>query len=306
MSLNRFAFICGIALALGAGPATAEVIYDSLWIYDEGYMDAGVGNAIGGLNGPLREVTDSQIAEDFVVEQPSKLTRAVMDLNAYNDTIPAEGIWVQFYRDNDGKPHEDVAFDYVVTRDHFEATEIPTPLRYKGWRIDMDLTGSGIELDEGTWWVNFQPLDIETNGDWFWFIASISQPPIGHPSHVRDGWQDHGNQYRGLWNTTDWVPHSFRGNAVLSWRLEGTGGDCTSREKLKARCKAASCGNRVVAKLKKGMPGAAVTFLLDGENPTPAQVDGKGRTKVKWCPVDPGSHTVELSECGVTAETTCP
>ncbi len=305
MSAARIALCTALALAAFARVAAADVIYDSLWIYDEGYMDAGVGNAIGGLNGPLGAVTDAQIAEDFVVDQPSRLTRAVMDLNAYNDTYPAEGVWVQFYRDNDGKPHEDVAYEYVVTPDHFEATEIPTPLRYKGWRIDMDLSGADIELEEGTWWVNFQPLDIQTNGDWFWFIASVTQPPIGHPSHVRDGYEDHNNRYRGLWNTTDWVPHNFRGNAVLSWRLEGSGGDCTSKEKLKAKCKSKNCGNRVIAKLKKGVPGAVVTFLLDGQNATPAQVDGDGKSKISWCPVDTGNHVVELSECGVTAETSC-
>ncbi len=208
------------------GQSQAFVIYDTLWIHDEKFMDAGVGNAIGGAEAfPSLGVIDVQIAEDFEIDRPVTLTRAFIDIMSFFGTTPAEGIWVQIYRDNDGKPAEEVAFEHVASLEEFEAKEIESPLRFKAWRVDIDLSGMGFDLQEGTWWINFQPLDIETNGDWFWFIGSISIEKIGHPSHVRDGWKAHGNRYRGLWRSTVWIPHDFRGNAVLSWRLEGFGGN---------------------------------------------------------------------------------
>lgn len=303
-----FAGAIGAAGAVGGAASQPFVIYDSLWIHDNGVMNAGVGNAIGGsVAFPSLGTVDIQIAEDFVLDRPATLSVGVIDIMTHDGTVPAEGIWVQVYPDAGGKPAEDVAFDWVATEEFFEVEEIFSPLEFRAWRITIDLTPAGIELDEGAWWVNFQPLDIETHGDWFWSIGAVGIDPIGFPSHVRDGWLAHGNRYRGLWNSTVWIPHNFRGNAVLSWRLEGLGGggDCTGREKLKVKCPSKGCGLQVMAKLKKGSPGATLRFLLDGANEQLAVVNDRGQTKVRWCPVSPLPHDVDVVECGLHGVANC-
>jgi len=224
----------GLAMKTGIGmlmmllsafsPQTsADVIYDSLWIVDDMWMDAGSGNAIGGFNGPTRRTMDAQIADDFEVDGEHRITVVVADIMSYNSTVPAEGVWVQFYR-HDGrgnKPSEDVFAEVVMLPEEFDVEEIESPLRFAAYRITMDLADTDIVLDTGTWWVNFQPLDIETTGDWFWYIGSVSIETIGHRSHVRDGWLAHDNNYDPLWGSTTWIPHDFRGNNTLSMRIEG-------------------------------------------------------------------------------------
>ena len=201
----------------------ADVIYDTLWIHDKGVMDAGSGNAIGGANGPLGRTTDAQIADDFVIEETHRITSVVTDLMAYNDTIPAEGVWVQFYEHDPAgnKPSEAIFAELVVLPRDFVAESIFSPLRFAAWRITIDLTAADIVLEPGRWWINCQPLDIATNGDWFWHIGAVTIPTIEEPSHIRDGGVAHGNGFPGLWGTNTWIPHDFRGNNTLSMRIDG-------------------------------------------------------------------------------------
>jgi hypothetical protein len=220
-----------VLLALSTfGSAGADVLYDSLWIVDDRWMDAGSGNAIGGANGPLRQTTDAQIADDFEVPGPHRISVVVADIMSYLGTVPAEGMWVQFYPHDDGgnKPSEDVFAEVVVSAEEFTVVELESPLNFPAYRITMDLTPYDVVLGAGTWWVNFQPLDVETNGDWFWYIGSVSIETIGQPSHVRDGWLAHGNNYAPLWRSTVWIPHDFRGNNSLSMQINGVAvGGCT-------------------------------------------------------------------------------
>jgi len=203
-------------------PVRADVLYDSLWIVDDGWMDAGTGNAIGGES-PLGRIFDAQMADDFTLDEPATLTRLVVDFMAYNGTVPAEGIWVQIYPHDDktGSPSEKLFTEFLATSRDWTVEKIDTDLTYLAWRIDIDITSHEVEIPPGRWWINPQALDIATTGDWFWWIGSVSSETIGLPSHVRDGWQDHGNQYDGLWGSTDWIPHDFRGNNTVSMRIEG-------------------------------------------------------------------------------------
>ena len=197
------------------------MLYDTLWITDEELMDAGTGNAIGGFNGPTGQNIDSQLADDFDVDEPVRLTKVIVDIMSFNGTLPAEGIWVQLYEHDEiiVGPSE-VCFAEVIVSD-FVATPIDTPLNFEAWRIEMDVSDAGIVLAPVRWWINTQPLDEFTNGDWFWVIGSVSIPTVEQPSHVRDGFEDHGNNYVGLWGSSDWIPHNFRGNNTISMRLEG-------------------------------------------------------------------------------------
>lgn len=309
-SIVGFALCCGLGgVLLPTFSAHAEVIHDSLWIHDDNLMDAGVGHAIGGWRPfPGLGTIDSQVVEDFTLTQQTRLTVGVIDVMSHDGTVPAEGIWVQVYADAGGRPAEETAADWVALPSEYEAEEISSPLNFRAWRITINLSDADLDLDEGTWWVDFQPLDIKTTGDWFWSIGSVSIEPIGFPSHVRDGWEAHGNNYYGLWGSTTWIPHSFRGNAVLSWRLEGdtSGGECTGREKLSASCADSACGPRVVAKVKRGLPDAEIRFRIDGGQERRTVVNARGKAKVKWCGLTSGPHTVSLVECGASIDTNCP
>ena len=219
MNLTAAWILC---LAISA-TVRADVLYDTLWIVDSGTMDAGTGNAIGGLNGPTGSILDLQIADDILLDDAYRITIVVTDIMAYNDTVPAEGVWVQIYEHDPSrnKPAEEVFAEQLVARRNLTVEPIESPLRFAAWRIIMDLSAADIVLEPGRWWINCQPLDIETNGVWFWHLGSVSIPIIGEPSHVRDGGVAHGNGYPGLWGSDIWIPHNFRGNNALSMRIEG-------------------------------------------------------------------------------------
>lgn len=212
----------------GGVTAQTQTLYDTTWIVDSGRADAGSGNCIGGLNGPLGEVRDAQIADDFLLKDAHRITTVVCDIMAYNDSVPAEGIWVQIFehdREAD-KPREEAFAEVVVDRDQFvQVQSIESPLRFAAWRITMDISAADIALEPGTWWINFQPLDISTNGDWFWHIGALNEF-LGELSHVRDGGVAHGNGYPGIWGSDTWIPHDFRGNNTLSMRIDGVPERC--------------------------------------------------------------------------------
>lgn len=59
---------------------------------------------------------------------------------AYNGTVPAEGVWVQFYGHDakDDSPLEDLFAQYVVSPDEFTVTKIDTPLSFPAcWRVPL-------------------------------------------------------------------------------------------------------------------------------------------------------------------------
>ncbi len=98
-------------------------------------------------------------------------------------------------------------------------------------------------------------------------------------------------------------------------RLSGTFDDiyfthalCTQRSRLRAKCKVRNEANRIVAKLRGGVPERMVTFRLDGdpESDLKGAVDDNGRAKVKFRGVSRGSHTVEIVHCRPKAEVDCP
>ncbi len=216
----HFASTAGVAICTMAAQGQV-VLYDTLWITDDEVMDAGTGNAIGGFNGPTGENIDSQLADDFVVDEPVRLTKVVVDIMSFNGTLPAEGIWVQLYQHDEIIVGPDEACFADVIVEDYVATKIDTPLNFDAWRFELDVSHADIQLSPQRWWINAQPLDEFTTGDWFWIIGSVSIPTVELSSHVRDSFEDHGNNYAGLWGSTDWIPHDFRGNNTVSMRIEG-------------------------------------------------------------------------------------
>lgn len=213
-----------------------EILYDTLRITDEMLADAGVGNAIGGSAAfPSLGTIDSQFADDFELNGSYRITTIFADYQSYfNGDQPAEGLWVQFYADNGGVPSEDLHADAIITDYTAE---------YKGmfanrdtFRYELDLSQADIVLDAGRWWVDIQPLDV-AEGGWFWALSRLAyDPPQGELSHVRDGWQAHGNNYYGLWRSTVWIPHNFRGNATPARQIRGEPAAARPRMQLSGSC----------------------------------------------------------------------
>ena len=91
-------------------------------------------------------------------------------------------------------------------------------------------------------------------------------------------------------------------------RVEFTPAVCTGKERLSLKCagKRQNRG-RIIAKLKKGRDGSDLTFRLD-QDPDSDRVkrvkNGKAKTKYKKVPG--GDHTVEVIECELERETSCP
>jgi len=81
----------------------------------------------------------------------------------------------------------------------------------------------------------------------------------------------------------------------------GGGQSCTGGETLKVTCKTGR-KNVATGKLGGGLPGAAVTFRLDGDPDTDVvkTVKNSGKATAKFKNVAPGAHSIEVLECGVS------
>lgn len=76
-------------------------------------------------------------------------------------------------------------------------------------------------------------------------------------------------------------------------------GACGGRERLRANCGPQPCGHRFKAVLRNGVPGAAVTFQIDGRRDRRRIVSPGGRARAAWCPASDGRHTVTVLECNL-------
>lgn len=213
-------FISGGAIAL-IPPARGDVLYDTLFITNQGLTDSGIGNAIGGMRVfPTLGTIDSQLADDFVVLSPIALSRITVDISTFEPgDMPDEGFRIQLYADAGGVPSETVSADVTVTT--WTATPLPAVANNEAHRFEIDVTSAGLNLNAGTWWLDVQPVD-EAHGGWFWSSARLNlDPPMGNLAHVRDGWLAHGTAANGLWNSTVWKPHNFRGFGTPARKIEG-------------------------------------------------------------------------------------
>jgi hypothetical protein len=221
---SQLAPLAGLALiAAATAPAMSQVVlYDTLFITTQGLTDAGIGNCIGGARVfPSLGTTDAQLADDLVVQAPTLLTLVTVDVSTFDPgDMPDEGFRVQFYADAGGVPSETLHVETIATS--YTHAPLAPVSGFDAFRFEIDLSGAGITLAPGTWWMDVQPLD-EAHGGWFWSSARLDlDPPIGNPAHVRDGWLAHGTSANGLWNSTTWFPHSFRGMGTPARKLEGT------------------------------------------------------------------------------------
>lgn len=117
--------------------------------------------------------------------------------------------------------------------------------------------------------------------------------------HLTYYWTPNGQQN---WNG----PYDWAGHRMIQFWGDRDSGDCTGAETLKASCRVKGCGNMVKGVMKNGVPGASVTFRLDGGGDQVVVVNANGKAKAKWCPASSGSHTVTVVECPLSQSTSCP
>ncbi len=83
---------------------------------------------------------------------------------------------------------------------------------------------------------------------------------------------------------------------------------CSGQEVVRAKCKPRRRGNRVTAKLKKGLPGAMATFRLDRDPLTDIVkvVKNNGKAKAKFNGLSAGPHRVDIVGCDAGDNAVCP
>ncbi len=165
---------------------------------------------------------------------------------------------------------------------------------------------AGFVRGDESGWVSLDVRSAELNfdvGDTFTIIFAMNVAPVKLHGGGDPGLYEHGE----LW--AEEHIHGEPGQYDLAFRtyVEPSGGRCTGREKLRAKCKSRKGSNTIKAKLKNGEPGAKLTFRLDGDpkSDRPGVPNNRGKAKVKFKKVPDGPHTVEVVDCGVSDDADC-
>ncbi len=224
------------AVAVPGTLARADVLYDSRGMAVNGTWSYAKDSMIGGF-ADFGMMIDHQLADDFTVANPVSLTRVTADFWTPSESfaVPAGGWLVEVFADVGGKPSETASrtahvaaalnvgsfawtggggfFPPVTTAEHRNTYAI-------------DLTGRGIALDAGTWWISVVAVDDSPfGGDYLW----VGSRPVVNGSivHARDGGIAHGNGYPGpdnipfAWTAMTSANPSSDRPYELSMRIEG-------------------------------------------------------------------------------------
>jgi len=201
-----------------------EVLWDSLWIVDGDVVDYGNGDAISGI-GIFGFVYDLEVADAFEVPSAHDITRVVMDyLNFFGRPYsPATDVLVEFFEDIPGAPSEVPTYQMTGTT-HYETGIYVSWWPDGGTRVDVTFDPGEVTLPAGTWWVAMQPVDITSEGDWYYVCRK--NEILFLDSQFRDGGTDHGGLYGGPYGggyeSDDWITAtSFGYPGTSSFRVEG-------------------------------------------------------------------------------------
>ena len=215
---SYFVLSCS-CFVLAASAAQADVLYDSTDMTDNGTWDTSAQTMISGF-AFYGQVRDVQAADDFQLSGVHTITSVTGDFRAAEGTLPADGVLVEFFEDVGDPPSESPFAALIIT--DFLATLIDDA----GWpiyRIDLDLSGAGITLAAGTWWVSITPVDTTETGSRFFQVASTAGA-FGNNTYYRDGGVDHGNGFPGPLGVDDWTLPSDIGNIEdrdIAMKIEG-------------------------------------------------------------------------------------
>lgn len=210
-----------------------NVIYDTLWIVDDGLTDAGNGCAISGKSifGSMR---DMGLVDDFEISTgTTELSRVVTDYVSSNGGAyrPATDVMIEVFNDLGGKPSETPAFQVMGTT--YICEEINVSWWGPGTRIRVDVEPGIIQINDGLWWVSVVPVDTTVSGDWYYALRRYGKPILAD-THGRDGGTDHGSLYGGPYTggylINNWTSMETMGykQGITSMRIESAGESSTS------------------------------------------------------------------------------
>ena len=220
------------AIATPADIVKADVLYDRTDMTDNQTYNQVYTSCITLNNGGL----DRQLADDFELTGTYDIISVTADfVNSPPPLIPADGFLVEFFPtetdkciNGPGPCPSEIPFAQAFSTNFTETPFEDTVFGQSGHRFTVDLSGMGITLESGTWWISIVAVDEsgEKSGSEKYKILVTDGLPRGVPVHGRGGGQDHGNGY-GSGELPDWNPLCFSGGCEptpgdASIRIEGT------------------------------------------------------------------------------------
>ena len=214
-----------LIIGLGAGSASADVLYDTTSMTDNGTFSAFVPSQIS-ADSPTDPnlLGDMNAADDFSLSGTTDLTSITGDFLS-TAAFGGEGVLVEFFSDLGGTPSEAPTATYFATAGSgLSVTTLDVGIPEATFlRFTVDLSAAGISLGAGDWWVSMVVVHETTPSQ---IYRQLRQEGFqnGHEVHVRDGGLDHANGIQGVWGVDDWTAISFFGNQVgdIAMRIEGT------------------------------------------------------------------------------------
>lgn len=228
---RRTAWAFGIVLATAGGAAHADVFYNALPANPS--SNSTISNSIIGGANVFGNSFDLQSADDFVLTSAmgSAITNLTFDMATFTNmganSLPPQ-VMVEFFADAGGRPADAATASTIIGSGGFASVtqfEGDWPQddgsNPPGFRIGLDLSGAGVVLGAGTWWVAVQ--GIGDDNVYSIMAAQRDLHQTGALVHWRGGGLAHGNGFTDGGLGFDWIPSTFDSNSVgdLSLLIEG-------------------------------------------------------------------------------------
>ena len=245
-----------------------DIWYDSTWIVDTDVADAGNGAAISGMS-VFGAIYDLSLADDFDCPggDVGVIVHDYMNFNggAYR---PTTDYLIEFYSDVAGAP-DDTAFIQLMGT-NYTAHEINVSWWGPCTRIRSVIDPGYATLPAGFSWVSPSPVDITSDGDWYYGIRKYATG-LFSDAHGRDGANMHGTiyggPYGGGYNTSTWTSMESLGFTAGDWSMKVLG-----VPGLHLRVAGESCPGNFVLSVNGAMTGERVYFTYgfnSGTTPIP-------------------------------------
>lgn len=213
--MKRFLGLAALVALVAPFSASATDLYNTMGMTGDSSYDTGNGNAIAGY-GIFGQTADLQVADDFDVPFGGfKLQELEQASVCFFGQAPAD-VAIRLYADEGGKPSESAFYEKLAVADLGATLSTSSFSENNFGLVGMIMTVSGVDIDlaEGTYWIDLQPIDESTSADWYYQIAD-NDALIGAPGHLRDG----ESGYPGGYGLSDWGSTEV---STYAMRLAGT------------------------------------------------------------------------------------
>jgi MYXO-CTERM domain-containing protein len=228
ITLAPLTVLAAILVMALSGHARAAILYNTTGMVNNGTYNGAAQTHIGGQTvTPDGSPWDVQVADDFVLSSAYNITSVTSDYISTSDQVPAGGVLIEIFGDVGGHPTELAVASVLASGATLTTSTFPENLFGAfGLRFTVDLSGAGITLLPGTWWLSATPIDDNVNGAGY-FQPRLNGQLTGLVSHARNGGVDHGNGYGGGYPSSNWEQFGIdfgapEENGDFSMRIEGT------------------------------------------------------------------------------------